>query len=98
MNRYGGMSIRWQARAQLAFGLMAAALIGTSVKPRASAALIHLTMRAIDTGSALAMPTASPESRAIDSRRDSARSISSGVGTASSTTFALTNGRLLAPA
>ena len=44
------------------------------------------------------MPTAMPFSRAVASSRTSARSISAGVGTASSTMSALANGRLLAPA
>ena len=67
---------------QLWLGFAAAtALIGTSVKPRVSAAFAHAAMRSIDAGSADAMPTAMPRSFANASRRESARSMLSGVGT-----------------
>ena len=49
-------------------------------------------------GSAMAKPTALPLSRAAISSRASARSISTGVGTASITISALANGRLWLPA
>jgi len=60
---------------QLDFGLIAAAVIGTSTMPRASAALAHCAMRSIEAGSAEAMPTALPRSRASASSLPSARSI-----------------------
>src|SRR5438876_8753545 len=78
------------------FGLIAIALIGTSTMPRLSTALAHCAMRSIDAGSAVATPTAVPRSRASASRRVSARSMLTGVGTESSTMSALANGRLLA--
>jgi hypothetical protein len=55
-------------------------------------------MRSIETGSAVAIPTAMPRSRAIASRRLSALSIAAGVEAASSTTSALAKDALAAPA
>jgi hypothetical protein len=60
---------------QPAFGRVTAALIGTSRKPRDSALFAHLAMRASETGSALATPTATPPSRAAASSFASSRSI-----------------------
>ena len=73
-------------------------VIGTSTKPRASAFLAHSAMRLTVPGSALASPTAVPWSRATNSSRASAWSISTGVGTASITTSALAKGRFWLPA
>src|SRR3954447_16417808 len=83
---------------QLDFAFATVALIGTSSTPRPSAAFAHLATRSIETGRALAYPTARPRSRAIVSSRLSARSMSTAVGTASSATSALAKERLLAPA
>src|SRR5262249_18867960 len=95
----GGVKPRGSTLAsQLAFGLLTTALIRTSRKPRASALLAHFAIRALGRGSGAGMPTGIPPSRASPSRRASARSISFGVGTVSSTTLALAKGRLLAPA
>ncbi len=55
-------------------------------------------MRAMVAGCAVAMPTAVPFSRASISSRASAWSISTGVGTASSTMSVLAKGRLWLPA
>src|SRR5271169_4769762 len=99
-----GYSIRYVAispfavLAQLCLALDATAVIGTSCKPRLSAAFAHLAMCSIETGNAEDTPTARPRSRAAISRRPSAWSISLGVGTESRTRSALANGRLLAPA
>src|SRR5580704_4435609 len=64
------------ANFQLCFDLFATALIGTRSRPRLSAAFAHLAISSIDTGSADAIPTATLRSRAVISRRPSARSIS----------------------
>jgi len=74
------------------------AVIGTSTIPRLSAALAQRTMRSIEIGSAPAMPTALPRSRAIASSRASARSISVALGTASIATSDLAKRTLAAPA
>ncbi len=77
---------------------MATMLTGTRMMPRLSAAFAHCAMRSIETGSAVATPTAMPRSRAMVSRRVSAASMPAGVGAASSTMSALAKGALLAPA
>ena len=86
------------ATLRLDFALIATMVIGTSTKPRPSTFLAHSAMRAMVAGCAVARPTAAPLSRAIISRRASARSISTGVGTASSTRSVLAKGRLWLPA
>jgi hypothetical protein len=76
----------------------AAAVIGTSEKPRPSAVFDHRTTRSITTGHAVANPTAMPFWRARPSSFASARSISTAEGTASSTRFALAKPEPPAPA
>src|SRR6266481_1436273 len=93
VGRYKG-----QLGAQLDLARVAAALIGASVKPRFSAVFAHMAIRSIVTGSAAATATAIPFSRAMPSRRTSARSISAADGTVSSTRLALANAKLLPPA
>ena len=54
---------RLSSPSQLDLAFWAAAVIGTSTKPRLSAVFIHRVRRSIETGSALATPTATPPSR-----------------------------------
>src|ERR1700730_3413045 len=92
---HGRRGVAW---AQLDLARVAVALMGASVKPRFSTVFAHMATRSIVTGNAAATATAMPLSRAMPSRRTSARSISTADGTVSSTRLALANAKPLPPA